>query len=218
MAPDCVLLDRYVTFLDDPALASDEIAGGVRAAANPQDLRDGIAAYLRAMKLRAQVENPPRITYLSMVRPLLSDPLVPQFGRQIDSGVVAAAGDNFVVLYAGPYLPASSSMGCYLVYDAAAPRSSSPPLSTVPGVPYSASHSSHPATVGGFVLAELLIRFRPAPTVGDVCVWSPSSSSSPHGGGGRWVHNSGRLPAQLLPPAHTFRAHHGLLLPEQKHR
>jgi hypothetical protein len=25
MAPDCVLLDRYVTFLDDPAPASDEV-------------------------------------------------------------------------------------------------------------------------------------------------------------------------------------------------
>ncbi|EAY79180.1 hypothetical protein OsI_34291 [Oryza sativa Indica Group] len=93
-----------------------------------------------------------------MVRPPPSsddDPLVPQFGRQIDSGVVAAAGGNLVALYAGPYRPASSSMGCYLVYDAAA-RSSSPPLSTVPGVPYSDSHSSPgratviaPAATGG---------------------------------------------------------------------
>ncbi|KAL6638590.1 hypothetical protein ACP70R_023701 [Stipagrostis hirtigluma subsp. patula] len=199
MAPACVLFDRYVPFLDDPVVAiaaaregpATTMSGGARAAVPSREaMSEGIAAYLRAMKHDPQVAEPPMVTYLSMVRPSPSDSSVPQYGRQLHSGIVASADKNLLVLYAGPYRPGNSSQGCYLVYDANAGSSS-----TVPGIPFSASYCSPgrgtvitAAADGSFVLAELLVSFRPAPA-------------------GAWVHKSGRLLVEACPPAHIFKAH-----------
>ncbi|CAN6249582.1 unnamed protein product [Urochloa humidicola] len=155
------------------------------------------------MKPDPQVFAPPAVSYLSLVRPPLSRDPVLEFGRQLDSAFIATAENNLVALYAGPYRPASSSEGCYLVYDACTNTTS-----TIPGIPYSASYSSFGnGTIvmadahqdpGTFILAELL-KLRSTPHQAKLCLWSQKAQS--------WVEKVARLPAEVCPPKHMFDAH-----------
>ncbi|KAL6638646.1 hypothetical protein ACP70R_023757 [Stipagrostis hirtigluma subsp. patula] len=200
MAPaaGCVLLHRRVAFVDGPArpeAADKQPYAGPAIGDTWEAYIEGIAAYLRAMEPRPQLAEPPMVSHLSMVRPSPSDPSVPQNGRPLSSGYIAAADKNLLVLYAGRYRPASSSSGCYLLYDA-----TSNALATIPPVPRSGHYSSvgrgtvvmAAADGGAFVLAELLAWAPDAM----LCLWQH----------GRWTRRPGRLPAEACPPAHVFGA------------
>ncbi|CAL5026153.1 unnamed protein product [Urochloa decumbens] len=220
MAPACVLVDRFVNFVDDPVLATlthlglvgeeEETDGGAWKEAPNWDetpsweaITKGIATYLQSMKPDPQVFAPPTVSSLSLVRPPLSSDPVLEFGRQLDSAFIAAAENNLVALYAGPYRPASSSEGCYLVYDACTNT-----VSTIPGIPYSASYFSvGNGTIimadahqdpGTFILAELL-KLRSTPHQAKLCLWFQKAQS--------WVEKVVRLPTEVCPPKHMFDAH-----------
>lgn len=220
MAPACILLSRTVVFRNHPQEPSvEEEEGGaegvvvVTTAAVPkvpekplsrEATEAAVARYLRAMKPDLQVDEPPTVSYLTMVRPLSSDP-IPRYG--MDTCYVAAADKNLVLLYAGSYRPAYSYKGWHLLFDAA-----SSSLSTIPGIPYGSFGSYKNAgfgTVilaregGAFVLAELLFRLpRPGQTaMGLLYLWQSSCSSEQKS---EWVYRSGQLPAEVL---HTWRVH-----------
>ncbi|KAL6909352.1 hypothetical protein ACP4OV_001633 [Aristida adscensionis] len=231
MAPACVLLYCLICFDDDddddddPAIGvgvcfdddddDDDPAIGVGVCDDDDPaigVEDGVALYLRAMKVDPQVAEPPAVSHLAMT--CSSDPSIPQFDfrRNLDSALVVAAAKNLVLLYAGSYSPCRHGLGCYLLYDAAAAAgsSSSSYLSTIPGVPYDYDAFCcgvqrpvlmAPAADGeAFVLAELLIRNYspepPCPDDGVLCLWLPSL--------GKWIRKVGRLPAEVCPPFCAF--------------
>nr|TKW36777.1 hypothetical protein SEVIR_1G005100v2 [Setaria viridis] len=143
------------------------------------------------------VVDPPGVSCLTMVRPHPSDP-IPQYGRHLESGFVAAAHKSLVVIYVTRY------SGWYLVLDLA---SSSPRSFTIPGIAYPDSYrcAGPGATVitplhpGAFVLAELLLSLRcPIKGLSSVmlCFWNSHSSS--------WDKKAGDLPAQVC---HVWEVH-----------
>uniref|UniRef100_K3YYB4 DUF1618 domain-containing protein n=1 Tax=Setaria italica TaxID=4555 RepID=K3YYB4_SETIT len=156
-----------------------------------------VGKYLLAMEPDLHVVDPPGVSCLTMVRPHPSDP-IPQYGRHLESGFVAAAHKSLVVIYVTRY------SGWYLVLDLA---SSSPRSFTIPGIAYPDSYrcAGPGATVitplhpGAFVLAELLLSLRcPIKGLSSVmlCFWNSHSSS--------WDKKAGDLPAQVC---HVWEVH-----------
>uniref|UniRef100_A0A0D9XD10 DUF1618 domain-containing protein n=1 Tax=Leersia perrieri TaxID=77586 RepID=A0A0D9XD10_9ORYZ len=197
MAPAaCVLLDRTVFFRDHPlepeppvggraaAAAAAGVVGSTTAAASsdsdplrPETREENIGQYLRAMKPDLRVFDPPKVSCLTLVRPLSSNQ--PNYGRHLASGLVAAASDNLVVIYAGEYRPAASYHGWYLLVDAA-----SSSLSTIPGIPYMECSSSTSGGIGTVVMAR-------------------------QGGGSfrsEWGYKEGNLPAQVVYPLTVYKS------------
>ncbi|WVZ90504.1 hypothetical protein U9M48_036801 [Paspalum notatum var. saurae] len=125
--------------------------------------------------------------------------------------LVACTGKSLLVLYGGQYSgPGSSTRGCYLVYDAAAPL-----LSTVPPPPQSwdlisigvgplVLRRQPPSSSGsGYLLAELVTRpSRDLPDA-ELYLWRSDGEPTP-----QWVKKEVRLPRKVCPEAgkHNFSA------------
>ena len=229
MAPACILLDRTVAFRSHPQETepfdlgerAERVVGAERAKdlvgattaelpklSSREDIEASIAEYLLAMTPDLEIVKPPEISYLTMQRPLSSEP-IPNHGWSLRDGAAAAAADkNLVVLFPGSYRPAYSYNRWYLILDLDADASSSSSLSAIPGIRFEYSDCYMTAGYGvvimtreggAFVLAELLFDFyhrRRGPWLGMLCLWQSSLCS--------WVYKHGELPAEV---SRTWKTH-----------